>query len=209
MQGIGFNVTNAAPTTSINHVIEALNHRRNANGQGSLKAYTQETLLAHILAAFEELYLRFCNNGWDKHLEDLYHNSWLHRYVARFLIYRLTTKCVIFGFGRCFDCRLRPPTWAPDFSCIYPPISAPPLKNVFWSFLVTSSSKFGASSNQIVTLEAIEGAPRARIHGITSDWAYLRAEEIDDQDHGTGKMHDLQPDGNSFDFWKGLVKRKE
>lgn len=25
--GIGFNVTNAAPTTSINHVLEALNHR--------------------------------------------------------------------------------------------------------------------------------------------------------------------------------------
>jgi biotin--protein ligase len=85
-----------------------------------------------------------------------------------------------------------------------------PLQEYFFGpFLVTSSSKFGAYSNQIVTLESIEDAPRARIHGITSDWAYLRAEEIDDQDHGTGKMHDLQPDGNSFDFWKGLVKRKE
>jgi hypothetical protein len=80
---------------------------------------------------------------------------------------------------------------------------------LFYLLLVTSSPKFDVYSNQIVTLESIEGAPRARIHGITSDWAYLRAEEIDGQDHGTGEMHDLQPDGNSFDFWKGLVKRKE
>ncbi|KAN0095161.1 class II aaRS and biotin synthetase [Hyaloscypha variabilis] len=121
--GIGFNVTNAAPTTSINH------------------PYTQETLLARILVAFEELHARFCGNGWDKYLEDLYHKIWLH-------------------------------------------------------------------SNQIVTLEAVEGAPRARILGITRDWAFLRAEEIDDKDQGTGEMHELQPDGNSFDFWKGLVTRK-
>jgi biotin---protein ligase len=63
-------------------------------------------------------------------------------------------------------------------------------------------------SNQVVTLDSIDGAPRARIIGITSDWAYLRAEEIDKQDRGTGRMHDLQPDGNSFDFFNGLVKRK-
>lgn len=63
-------------------------------------------------------------------------------------------------------------------------------------------------SNQIVTLDSIDGAPRARIIGITPDWAYLRAEEIDELDRGTGRMHDLQPDGNSFDFFKGLVKRK-
>ena len=78
----------------------------------------------------------------------------------------------------------------------------------FYLFKVTSSSKFHIYSNQIVTLEAVEGAPRARILGITRDWAFLRAEEIDDQDQGTGKMHELQPDGNSFDFWKGLVTRK-
>jgi biotin--protein ligase len=82
LQGIGFNVTNAAPTTSINHVLEALNHRRNANGQDSLEPYKQETLLAYILVAFEELHARFCSNGWDKYLEDLYHKSWLHRYVT-------------------------------------------------------------------------------------------------------------------------------
>jgi hypothetical protein len=60
-------------------------------------------------------------------------------------------------------------------------------------FLVTSSSKFRVRSNQIVTLDSIDGAPRARIIGITRYWAYLRAEEIDEQDRGTGRMHDLQP----------------
>jgi hypothetical protein len=82
------------------------------------------------------------------------------------------------------------------------------LRLIFYLFKFTSSSKFHTYSNQIVTLEAVEGAPRARILGITRDWAFLRAEEIDDQDQGTGKMHELQPDGNSFDFWKGLVTRK-
>jgi biotin---protein ligase len=98
LQGIGFNVTNAAPTTSINHVLEALNHRRNANGQESLKPYTQETLLACILVAFEELHARFYNNGWDKHLEDLYHKNWLHRYVIRPLIYLPTRYRAMFRF---------------------------------------------------------------------------------------------------------------
>jgi len=82
------------------------------------------------------------------------------------------------------------------------------LRFTFHLFRVTSSSKFHVYSNQIVTLEAVEGAPRAHILGITRDWAFLRAEEIDDQDQGTGKMHELQPDGNSFDFWKGLLTRK-
>ncbi|KAK8045360.1 hypothetical protein PG993_005384 [Apiospora rasikravindrae] len=55
---------------------------------------------------------------------------------------------------------------------------------------------------QEVTLEA-EGGVKARIVGITRDWGMLRAEEI-----GSGKMWALQSDENSFDFFKGLVKRK-
>ncbi|KAK8069798.1 biotin-protein ligase [Apiospora phragmitis] len=55
---------------------------------------------------------------------------------------------------------------------------------------------------QEVTLEA-EGGVKARIVGITRDWGMLRAEEI-----GSGKIWALQSDENSFDFFKGLVKRK-
>ena len=55
---------------------------------------------------------------------------------------------------------------------------------------------------QEVTLEA-EGGVKARIVGITRDWGMLKAEEL-----GTGKMWALQSDENSFDFFKGLVKRK-
>ncbi|KAK7942746.1 biotin-protein ligase [Apiospora aurea] len=55
---------------------------------------------------------------------------------------------------------------------------------------------------QEVTLEA-EGGVKARIVGITRDWGMLMAEEI-----GSGKMWALQSDENSFDFFKGLVKRK-
>jgi biotin--protein ligase len=62
---------------------------------------------------------------------------------------------------------------------------------------------------QIVTLEA-EGGVRARIVGITRDWGMLRAEELGNygDDRPTGKIWALQSDENSFDFFKGLVKRK-
>ncbi|KAI1843818.1 hypothetical protein JX266_010077 [Neoarthrinium moseri] len=62
---------------------------------------------------------------------------------------------------------------------------------------------------QIVTLEA-EGGVRARIVGITRDWGMLMAEELrnDESNMPTGKMWALQSDENSFDFFKGLVRRK-
>ncbi|KAL8347278.1 hypothetical protein RB601_003213 [Gaeumannomyces tritici] len=62
-------------------------------------------------------------------------------------------------------------------------------------------------SDQLVTLEA-EGGVRARIAGITRDWGMLKAEELGTGDRPTGRMWALQSDENSFDFWKGLVKRK-
>lgn len=61
--------------------------------------------------------------------------------------------------------------------------------------------------NQIVTLET-EGGARARIKGITSDYGLLRAEELGWEDRATGKLFTLQSDSNSFDFFKGLLKRK-
>lgn len=62
-------------------------------------------------------------------------------------------------------------------------------------------------TNQCVTLEA-EGGVRARIKGITRDWGLLLAEELGWEDRPTGKIWQLQSDSNSFDFFKGLLKRK-
>jgi len=61
--------------------------------------------------------------------------------------------------------------------------------------------------DQIVTLEA-EGGIRARIKGITRDFGLLLAEELGWEDRPTGKVWQLQSDSNSFDFFKGLLKRK-
>nr|POE76696.1 biotin--protein ligase [Quercus suber] len=67
-------------------------------------------------------------------------------------------------------------------------------------------------SDQIVTLDAsVEGSvggERAIVRGITNDWGLLVAEELGWQDQPTGKKWALQSDGNSFDFFRGLVKRK-
>lgn len=66
-------------------------------------------------------------------------------------------------------------------------------------------------TGQVVTLEA-EGGVRARVKGITRDWGMLMAEEVredgDGRVRGTGRVWALQSDENSFDFWKGLVRRK-
>ncbi|KUI69415.1 Biotin--protein ligase [Cytospora mali] len=62
-------------------------------------------------------------------------------------------------------------------------------------------------SGQEVTLEA-EGGVRAKVVGITTDWGLLRAQELGPDGRLTGRVWALQSDENSFDFWKGLVKRK-
>lgn len=65
--------------------------------------------------------------------------------------------------------------------------------------------------HQIVTLEE-EGGAKARIKGITRDYGLLLAEELttawDGSLRATGKVWQLQSDSNSFDFLKGLVRRK-
>ncbi|KAK4570429.1 biotin holocarboxylase synthetase [Recurvomyces mirabilis] len=66
--GIGLNVSNAAPTTSLSLLAQKLN----------LPPFTLEKLLASILANFEGLYTRFCRTGWDKEFQGLYYGAWLH-----------------------------------------------------------------------------------------------------------------------------------
>jgi biotin--protein ligase len=62
-------------------------------------------------------------------------------------------------------------------------------------------------TDQLVTLETHDGM-KARIKGITRDWGLLMAEEVGWEDRGTGKIITLQSDGNSFDFFRGLVRQK-
>jgi biotin--protein ligase len=62
-------------------------------------------------------------------------------------------------------------------------------------------------TNQIVTLEA-EGGVRAKIKGVTRDYGLLLAEELGWDERPTGRVWQLQSDSNSFDFMRGLVKRK-
>ncbi|RPA96445.1 class II aaRS and biotin synthetase [Choiromyces venosus 120613-1] len=62
-------------------------------------------------------------------------------------------------------------------------------------------------SGQIVRLE-MEGGRKARIRGITPDYGLLTADELDESDRLTGRSFTLQSDNNSFDFFKGLLRRK-
>lgn len=134
--GVGLNVSNAAPTTSLNDLISLLPtaYRDRA------PPFTLEKLLASILSSFQSLYDQFMVTGFDSVMENMYYKDWLHM-------------------------------------------------------------------DQIVTVES-EGGVRARIKGITRDYGLLVAEELGWEDRATGKKMTLMSDSNSFDFFRGLVKRK-
>lgn len=80
-------------------------------------------------------------------------------------------------------------------------------RNGFDRKLETVYYKHWLHTDQIVTLET-EGGARAIIRGISTNWGLLRAEELGWEDRPTGKVWQLQSDSNSFDFLKGLLKRK-
>lgn len=63
-------------------------------------------------------------------------------------------------------------------------------------------------SDQVITLEA-EGGAKARVRGVTADWGMLEVAELGWDGRETGRVWELQSDENSFDFWKGLVRRKK
>ncbi|EPS43733.1 hypothetical protein H072_2280 [Dactylellina haptotyla CBS 200.50] len=62
-------------------------------------------------------------------------------------------------------------------------------------------------SNQIVTLENADRTT-ARIQGISMEDGMLLVNEVDDLFRNTGRTFKLQTDGNSFDFFKGLLRKK-
>lgn len=61
-------------------------------------------------------------------------------------------------------------------------------------------------SGQIVTLES-EGV-MCRIKEVEREWGLLVVEELGWELRPTGKILTLQTDSNSFDFLKGLIRRK-
>lgn len=166
--GIGLNLSNQLPTTSLNALIPFLHHQQQKQKQSQSEQiatnpaaagpgpFTPEKLLPSILTSFSSLYTRFLATGFDAFLQDLYYQHWLHR-------------------------------------------------------------------DQVITLEA-EGGVRARIRGISGDHGLLVVEEVEEEEEvggvggslgrgdgqwrGTGKMWKLQSDSNSFDFFRGLVRRK-
>lgn len=135
--GIGLNVSNAAPTTSLNDLIALLPSAY----RDRAAPFSIEKLLASILSSFQSLYEQFMVTGFDSVMEGMYYQDWLHM-------------------------------------------------------------------DQIVTVES-EGGVRAQIKGITRDYGLLIADELGWEDRPTGKRMTLMTDSNSFDFFRGLVKRKQ
>lgn len=159
--GVGLNLSNDLPTTSLNALISSSS--TSSPSSVPLPPFAPEKLLPSILTAFDTLYTRFLRTGFDDHFLEMYYRHWLH-------------------------------------------------------------------GGQVITLEE-GGGVKARIQGVTREFGELVVEEVeevggesaggegDDDDNdddvdeqakwrGTGKLWKLQSDSNSFDFFKGLVRRK-
>lgn len=74
--GIGLNLSNAAPTTSLNALIETYNSIHTSDAP--LAPLSNERLLARILTTFGNLYAQFKLNGFAGALERQYYENWLH-----------------------------------------------------------------------------------------------------------------------------------
>lgn len=131
--GAGINVDNAAPTTSVNKLVENLNECRRKEHKQPLPLIKKEVLLAKIQAQLETMVSKLIDRGFSS-FEDQYYYRWLH-------------------------------------------------------------------SNQQVTLEEY-GNIKAVIKGISSDYGMLVVRDA------SGSQFELQPNGNSFDMFKSLLKRK-
>lgn len=136
--GIGVNVSNHAPSISLNTIVDKVNRKRAGNAP-PLASYAIETLLAKYFTVLSNILVKFKYHGFTA-FEDLYYQRWLHQ-------------------------------------------------------------------DKIVTLEQYANA-KARIRGISKDYGMLVVEELDRNNVPTGKVYELQPDGNSFDMMKGLLKKK-
>ncbi|TKX19146.1 biotin-protein ligase-like protein [Elsinoe australis] len=151
--GIGLNVANAAPTTSLNQLAAAY----------KLPPFTLEKLLASILSHFEVLYNTFCETGFSGEIMRLYEGQWLHS--GQIVTLEPEVKESAGGGG-----------WV-------------------------SGAGYGPRT---------EGE-KCRVRGISADWGLLVVEEVigeEGRERGTGRTWELQSDSNSFDFFKGLLKRK-
>ncbi|KAJ2897574.1 Biotin--protein ligase [Zalerion maritima] len=52
------------------------------------------------------------------------------------------------------------------------------------------------------------GPMRAKVEGITTDWGMLKVRELDADGRPINRTWALQSDENSFDYWKGLIRRR-
>lgn len=133
--GCGINVSNEAPTTSLNLVLDQLNVLRQQKGLLPLPPFEHELLTAKLLFTVNQYYSVFEHSGMKPFLP-LYYKRWFH-------------------------------------------------------------------SDQLVTVTSDGQTRTCKIQGITEDSGLLVVYDIN-----TGEKLELQPDGNSFDIFKGLVYRK-
>ncbi|KAJ1925227.1 biotin holocarboxylase synthetase [Tieghemiomyces parasiticus] len=179
--GAGVNCQNSLPTTSVNELIREYNRQHKTQ----LAVWSEELLLARILAQFELFYFRF-TTGYNRPANPL--EAMLATTPTRggsgdrMPILSLTERPLVNPRSLC-----QPPGPGPKGI-------APFLPLYYERWLHTG---------QQVTLADHHHA-RVRINGITPDYGYLTTTAVDDAQ----TVYTLQPGGNSFDMMAGLIGKK-
>ncbi|KAK8642827.1 hypothetical protein V6N13_012158 [Hibiscus sabdariffa] len=194
--GLGLNVGNEKPTTCLNTVLKELS--------ASSNEFRREDIMAAFFNKFEMLYDIFISQGFQT-LEELYYRTWLHSCSGVF-------KCT--KWRNLQESGFHGLPYPEKKISIFAPVSlnvqnGETFKKVVFMDCHIQRRKFPSVSlaelgQRVIVQEKNEDRVvenLVTIQGLTSS-GYLLAIGDDKQ------MCELHPNGNSFDFFNGLLRRK-
>ncbi|KAJ1970679.1 biotin holocarboxylase synthetase [Dimargaris verticillata] len=187
--GTGVNCHNALPTTSVNELIREYNRHHGT----SLPIWSEELLLARILAQFEVFYQRFLLNQTNC-------TPFTPRTTATSVCSALPAlgKAQTQATHNPREVAYQRHSLTSPASLAYPTLGGTGIE----PFLAMYYRRW-LHSDQLATLQD-HNHVQVRIKGITTDYGYLETIGVRD-----GQRYVLQPGGNSFDMMAGLIGRKK
>lgn len=233
--GIGLNLSNNSPTTSLNAVasfyLNSKNSQSASEQQEALspqtpdKPFLPEAFLPAILTTFDALYTRFLCTGFDRGLQENYYQHWLHD--NQIISLDAEAKSEAANISTAWNSTITERNSGEhEASSINARING--ITSEFGLLVVEEvvptttklehSSSDGDNKNKnndndndsnvidIANNDEVEAARRPSGGEEEEEGKVLKAKKPEWKP--TGQKWTLQSDGNSFDFFHGLIKRK-
>jgi biotin---protein ligase len=190
--GIGLNLSNDLPTTSVNALLPLLPSFDIGSPPLPL---TSEKLLPSILTCFSALYTRFLDTGFDDYFLEKYYGHWLHADQ----IITLEDQEDASPTNRDIE--------------VSDHLNNKQKKNKATKARIRGiTSDHGLLIAEEVVEVSISTAARVATPTSTTTTTTHQPKQPEEQEQpkwqSTGKIWQLQSDSNSFDFFSGLIRRK-